>query len=391
MRFINFSLIIGLLLILGDLQAGSRQGHGIIVSVDDNGEDPPKIEIEGVFASHFSGQRYLPWQHQLTLVATGEKTGTYIYIVDGLIVPDSIGRRALLPGRRIAFTEDVIAIATSEEISDVGILKSFSDDALVLTKMENAELGYGRPVGFKDITFSLDEDTDFIMNAQVSSRSEVMVPGAYVRRIGAVAQTINVTEAVTPIRAFPGAYVNSRVGTITGYDPDTRTVKAMMQLADGNVIEQEVIARKHVSLDSHFLPRTEDSYFRFHAAFEPGRRVFFFAHRNSVDPNEVYIQSRRPGEVQGRLVEVSDSTLAIEVWGQGKLQTVNVQVEANARVRWNYRDASRAEAFKLGSWIHIMPSHGMQVVAGRWDEPILGRSDSTTICYRIDRNRQYTG
>ena len=57
-------------------------------------------------------------------MSTGESTGTYIYIVDGLIVPDTIGRQeALVPGRRVAFTEDVIAIATNDEVSDVGIVR----------------------------------------------------------------------------------------------------------------------------------------------------------------------------------------------------------------------------------------------------------------------------
>ena len=143
-------------------------------------------------------------------LGTGEKTGTYIYIVDGLIVPDTIGRRALVPGRRVAFTEDVIAIATSDEVGEVGIVKSADGNTLVLTKLENAEPGYGRPMGSKDISFTLDADTAFIANAQPSSRSAVLTPGAYVRLMGAAPQTINVIEPVAPIRAFPGAYRNSR-------------------------------------------------------------------------------------------------------------------------------------------------------------------------------------
>lgn len=96
------------------VEAGSRQGHGVIISASEGKPGrAPTINIQGKFASHFSGQRYLPWTFKLTLEATGEKTGTYIYLVDGLLVPDHIGKQALVPGRRIAFTEDVIAIPTS--------------------------------------------------------------------------------------------------------------------------------------------------------------------------------------------------------------------------------------------------------------------------------------
>ena len=33
-------------------------------------------------------------------------------------------------------------------------------------------------------------------------------------------------------------------------------------------------------------------------------------------------------------------------------------------------DTEVSEALKPGSWIHVLPGHGMQVVAGRWDAPI---------------------
>ena len=176
--------------------------------------------------------------------------------------------------------------------------------------------GYGEPTGSVDISFQLDPDTAFLVDTEPATREAVLLPGAYVRRIGAVPQTINVIEPVVPIRSFPGAYANSRIGTITGYDPATRTITAMVQLADGSVIEDGG-PRKHVSLDSHFLPRTDESYHRLHAAFEPGREAFFFCHRGSTDPNEVYIQHKRPGEVKGRLLSVSGSTLTIETWQDG--------------------------------------------------------------------------
>ena len=91
--------------------AGSRQGHGIILTVNDDDENrPPTINAQGVLPSPANDS---PWTFRLTLNGTGEKTGTFIYVVDGLLVPDTIGRRALVPGRRAAWSEDVIAIQTS--------------------------------------------------------------------------------------------------------------------------------------------------------------------------------------------------------------------------------------------------------------------------------------
>ncbi|MGB0242341.1 MAG: Ig-like domain-containing protein [Verrucomicrobiales bacterium] len=364
--------LIGMLCCLApQANAGSRQGHGIILTVNDDDENrPPTINVQGVFASHFSGQRFLPWTFRLTLNGTGEKTGKFIYVVDGLLVPDTIGRRALVPGRRAAWSEDVIAIQTFDEVSDLGIVKSVNGDEVTLTKMENAEPGYGKPAGSKDLPFAIDADATYWQDNQSSDRATVLAVGNYVRRIGACAQTVNVIEPTAAIRSFPGAYVNSCYGTITGYDPKTRKITALAQGADGSVSERQLIARKHVSLDSHYLPRTAESSFRLNAAFEPGREAFFFCHRGSTDPNEVYVSSVRPGEVKGRLVSATDNSLTVAVWQDGAFVERKVALDADARIRWNYQDADRATALRPGAWVHMVPASPMRLLAGRWDSPI---------------------
>ena len=365
-----FSGLLITLLISSVLMAGSRQGHGIIRKVSEGKPGrAPIVEFEGKFASHFSGQRFLPWNFKVALDATGEKTGTYIYVVDGLIVPDRIGKKALVEGRRAAWSEDVIAIQTFDEISEVGIIKSISKEGFVMTKMENATPGYDRPAGSKDFPFRVEKDALFFHNSQPAQQGEVVKEGNYVRWMGANPQTINVIEAFEPIRAFPGAYKNSTFGTITGYDAENKKIKALVQLPGGEIQEKTMVPRKHVSLDGHFLPRTAEAIFRWHAAFETGRQAFFFCHRGSTDPNEVYVQSQRPGEIKGRLEKVDGTTLSIAVWQDSAMTTITVGMDVDARVRWNYRDAKASDALKPGSWIHIIPAHPMQVLSGRWDMP----------------------
>ena len=364
------SLLFVLTCALSCLTAGSRQGHGIITAVSQGKPGhPPTIQIEGKFASHFSGQRFLPWNFSLQLKATGEQTGTYIYIVDGLVVPDHIGKMALAPGRRVAFSEDCIAIETSDEMSELGIITAVDGNSVVLTKVENATPGYGREQGQKDFTFELVENTTFIQDAQPATREQVLQAGTYARIMGAAPQTINVIEPFAPIRSFPGNYAGSAWGTITGYDKEKHVVSALVQNPDGSVKERDFIARKHVSLDGHYLPRTDADRFRWHAAFEVGREALFFCHRGSTDPNEVYIQSVKTGEIKGILKAVTDDALEVAVWRDGAMTPISVPRESTARYRLNYVDTDADAALKVGQWIHIRPSHGMQVVTGRWDQP----------------------
>lgn len=260
-----------------------------------------------------------------------------------------------------------------------------------MTKMENAEPGYGRKAGHKDIDFKLDQNTAFIMDAKPSSKAEVLKDGTYVRIVGAAPQTINVIEPIDPIRTFPGAYLHSSYGTILGYDPATKTVTALIQTADGKIEKRSMIARKHVSLDSHFLPRTSESRFRLNEAFQPGREAFFFCHRRSKDPNEVYIQSVRPREVKGRLEKVEGNTLTLTTWKQGKLEQLQVKIEDDARIRYNYKDTPASEAFKPGSWVHIMPGHPMQLMAGRWDDEITPETKAPPAIQNVEASTPISG
>ena len=324
----HLSLLLCLTLFTSALFAGSRQGHGVITEVIPGKEGKqPTIVIEGKFASHFSGQRFLPWQFRLNLVATGEKTGTYIYLVDGLLVPDHIGQQALRAGRRVSFSEDVISIQTNDEFSELGVIARVQDEEIVMTKLENAEPGYGRQQGRKDFSFSLDQTAQFLHDAKPVSRDAVVQVGNYVRLMGAVPQTINVIEAVEPIRSFPGAYKHSAWGTITAYDQEQKIITALIQESDGSVSERQLTPRKHVSLDGHYLPRTAADRFRWHAAFEPGRQAFFFCHRNSTDPNEVYIQSQKQGEIKGVIAAYTAEDVTVQAWIQGEIKEVKIRFE----------------------------------------------------------------
>ena len=359
--------LIGMLCCLApQANAGSRRA-GIILTVNDDDENHRR-SVQGVFASHFSGNDSaldLP----PTLNGTGEKTDAFIYVVDGLLVPTP-SDSALWCLAAAAWSEGVIAIQTFDEVSDLGIVKSVNGDEVTLTKMENAEPGYGKPAGSKDLPFAIDADATYWQDNQSSDRATVLAVGNFVRRIGACcAQTVSVIDRPA-IRSFPGAYVNSCYGTITGYDPKTRTITALAQGADGSVSERQLIARKHVSLDSHYLPRTAESSFRLNAAFEPGREAFFFCHRGSTDPNEVYVSSVRPGEVKGRLVSATDNSLTVAVWQDGAFVERKVALDADARIRWNYQDADRATDLRPGAWVHMVPASPMRLLAGRWDSPI---------------------
>ena len=126
-----FSVAI-LLCLLTPLSTGSRQGSGVIVRVSDG--TPPTVTFEGDFASHFSGQRYAPWQFSLKM------NPKWVYAVDGLVVPAERAWAALQPGRRVAWSEDCVAINTIDTHSHIGNLVGVNGDQIVLRrKMENAE------------------------------------------------------------------------------------------------------------------------------------------------------------------------------------------------------------------------------------------------------------
>ena len=187
------------------------------------------------------------------------------------------------------------------------------------------------------------------------------------RIVGSRKQTVNVIEPIDPIRFFDGPYVGSRYGTVTSYDTSNRTIGLLAQ-HDGGVVNHQAVARKHVSLDSHFLLGLQKRFIN-STAFEPGREAMLFCHRFSTDPNEVYLTTIN-GDSMRPYCDVEDNGLIVQVWRDGELHQQHIALDSDALVRFNYVDTDRSTALQEGAWVHVEMARPMRVLTGRWDRPV---------------------